>query len=101
MKLSTMFIFSAPTLQQWEDYSRYNVERAQAEIKGSRTLRETINHTQNQAKNDLEAQQDATGYAFRKRMHDIERAIDELDWQKKTVRIIVFILLQVLFTSCK
>lgn len=71
------------TPQQWEDYTRYNVDRAQAELKGSRILRETILHTQHQTKNDLEAQHNATEYAFRKRMHDFERAIDELEWQKK------------------
>ena len=98
-KLSTtkLFIFSTTTAQQGEDYSRYNVDRAQAEMKGSRTLRETIHHTQNQAKNDLEAQRDATEYAFRKRMHDFERAIDELDWQKKNVRHFLLSFLLALF----
>ena len=34
----------------------------------------------------MEAQKIATEYAYRKRIHEFERAKDELEWQKKNVR---------------
>ncbi|KAL3869713.1 hypothetical protein ACJMK2_042364 [Sinanodonta woodiana] len=71
------------TPMQWEDFSRYNKERAEAEMKASTRLREAIHHTLQQTENDLEAQRLATEYAFRKRIHEFERAKDELEWQKK------------------
>jgi len=71
------------TPQQWEDFSRYNKERAEAEMANSRRLREAIHHTLQQTDNDLKAQDTATDYATRKRMHEFERAIDELNWQKQ------------------
>jgi len=71
------------TPQQWEDFSRYNKERAEAEMASSRRLREAIHHTLQQTDNDLQAQDTATDYALRKRMHEFEKAIDELNWQKQ------------------
>ncbi|XP_050400773.1 tektin-2 [Patella vulgata] len=71
------------TPQQWEDFSRYNKERADAEMLASNRLREAIHHTLQQTDNDLEAQKIATEFAFRKRIHEFERAKDELEWQKK------------------
>ncbi|XP_041359465.1 tektin-2-like [Gigantopelta aegis] len=71
------------TPQQWEDFSRYNKDRADAEMKASNNLREAIHHTLQQTDNDLEAQRIATEYALRKRIHEFERAKDELEWQKK------------------
>lgn len=71
------------TPQNWEDFSRYNKERADAEMANSRRLREAIHHTIQQTDNDLVAQNTATDYAVRKRMHEFERAIDELNWQKQ------------------
>jgi tektin-2 len=73
------------TPQQWEDFSRYNKERAEAEMAASTRLREAIHHTLQQTENDLEAQKIATEYAFRRRIHEFERARDELEWQKKNV----------------
>lgn len=70
------------TPQQWEDFSRYNKERAEAEMDASKRLREAIHHTIHQTDNDLEAQKTATEYGFRKRIREFERALDELNWQK-------------------
>lgn len=80
-----MFANRSTTPQQWEDYSRYNKERADAEMESSRRLREAIHHTIHQTDNDLAAQHKATDYALRKRMHEFEKAIDELKWQKDQV----------------
>lgn len=54
-------------------------------MKSANRLREQIHHTLQQTANDLEAQKQATEYAFRKRIHEFERAKDELEWQKKNV----------------
>jgi len=70
------------TPQQWEDFSRYNKERAEAEMRSSTRLREAIHHTLQECDNDLEAQKLGTEYAFRKRIHETERAKKELEWQK-------------------
>ena len=56
-------------------------------MKSSNRLREQIHHTLQQTANDQEAQKQATEYAFRKRIHEFERAKDELEWQKKNVSI--------------
>lgn len=82
------FLFGRSTTpQQWEDFSRYNKDRADAEMQASNRLREAIHHTLHQTANDLEAQKVATEYAFRKRIHEFERAKDELEWQKKNVSV--------------
>ena len=54
-------------------------------MQASTRLREAIHHTLQQTENDLEAQKVATEYAFRRRIHEFERAKDELEWQKKNV----------------
>lgn len=71
------------TPQQWEDFSKYNKERADAEMLASNRLREAIHHTLQKTANDLESQKIATEYAYRKRIRETERAKDELEWQKK------------------
>jgi len=38
---------------------------------------------------DLESQGKANEYALRKRLHELERALKELEWQKKQVETIV------------
>ena len=76
------------TPQNWEDFSRYNKDRAEAEMDASKRLREAIHHTLQQTENDLAAQNTASNYAIRKRIHEFERAIDELNWQKNQVIIL-------------
>ncbi|CAH8865647.1 unnamed protein product [Trichobilharzia szidati] len=71
------------TPQQWEEFTRYNWQRAQAEIRAGQRLREAIFQTLCQVSNDLEAQAQATEFALRQRKHELEQALDELKWQKK------------------
>ncbi|PAA69953.1 hypothetical protein BOX15_Mlig027076g1, partial [Macrostomum lignano] len=71
------------TPQQWEDFSRYNVDRAKAEIASSGRLREAAHRTIHDTDNDLESQRQASDYALRKRLHEEEQAKDELEWQKQ------------------
>ena len=51
----------------------------------STRLRESIFHTIGQSSADLESQSKASEYALRKRLHELERALKELEWQKKQV----------------
>ena len=81
------FLIRSTTPQNWEDYSRYNVDRANAEMEASRRLREAIHHTLQQTANDLDAQNEKTDYALRKRIRDFKKAIDELQWQKQNVSV--------------
>ncbi|KAK2186351.1 hypothetical protein NP493_203g00011 [Ridgeia piscesae] len=79
----TRVMKGSTTPQQWEDFSRYNHDRAVAEMSNSQHLREAIFATLEQTANDLKSQDNATDYALRKRMHEMQMAIDELNWQKQ------------------
>ncbi|XP_053562984.1 tektin-2 [Bombina bombina] len=74
------------TPQEWEQYSRYSKDRAEAEIRASSQLREVIANTIAQANNELDAQRVAVEFALRKRIHEFERALNELKWQEKNTR---------------
>ncbi|XP_063300548.1 tektin-2 [Pelobates fuscus] len=74
------------TPQEWEQYSQYNKERAEAEIRGSTQLREAIAMTIAQTYNELEAQRVAVEFAFRKRIREFEKAHNELKWQEKNTK---------------
>lgn len=63
--------------------SNYNRQRAEAELAASQKLREDIQACLMQAENDIVAQQNATEFAFRRRLHETSRAKDELEWQRK------------------
>ncbi|XP_071964902.1 tektin-B1-like [Antedon mediterranea] len=71
------------TPQTWEDFSRYNKQRADAEMTTSNRLREAIHSTIAQTDNDLEAQRQASEFALRKRIHEMKSAKVEDEWQKK------------------
>ncbi|XP_077694073.1 LOW QUALITY PROTEIN: tektin-2 [Eretmochelys imbricata] len=71
------------TPQQWDQFSQYNADRAEAEMKASTELREAIALTIAQTNNELEAQRVATEFALRKRIREFEKAYDELKWQEK------------------
>jgi len=65
-----------------EQLSAYNKQRGEAELAASQKLRESIQAGLMQANNDIEAQKTATEYAFRRRIHETQRAKDELMWQQ-------------------
>lgn len=71
------------TPQQWIAFSKYNKDRADAEMESSKRLRENIQQLIAQSSSDLESQQNATEFAMRKRIHETENALDELNWQRK------------------
>ncbi|CAF3360819.1 unnamed protein product [Rotaria socialis] len=71
------------TPEEWVAFSKYNKDRAEKEIYESTRLRESIFHTIGQSSSDLESQGKASEYALRKRLHELERSLRELEWQKK------------------
>lgn len=73
------------TIQQWDMFSRYNKDRAEAEMNASTNLREAIAATIKYTDNEVEAQRVATDFAFRKRIHEFEQALSELKWQEKNL----------------
>ncbi|BFZ16999.1 hypothetical protein BsWGS_20038 [Bradybaena similaris] len=75
----------ATSINEWDECSRYIKDRAECELASSSKLRLEMYHTLQQTANDLEAQKQATEFAFRKRMHMVKRARDELEWQKATI----------------
>lgn len=78
--------FSIVTPDQWQSFSAHNVARAESEIQTSTRLREAMNQTILQSTSTLEALWIATNYAFRKRIHEVDQAKHELEWQLKNVR---------------
>jgi len=70
------------TPQTWQDFSQYNTDRANAEMRSSTHLREAINSTIRQTDNDLDTQRKATEFALRKRLHEMEQAKDKDEWEK-------------------
>lgn len=83
------------TVQQWEDFCLFNQTRADTEIANSVRIREAIHQTMQQTANDLLAQHTATAFALRKRCHEQEMALDELQWQKKQVYLVIYIIMSV------
>jgi len=81
----TRTVKGSVTPETWDSFSNYNKLRAEAEMKASKHLREAIFATLQQTANDLEAQRQATEYAFRKRVHETNQAKSELEWQQKNV----------------
>ncbi|XP_074636417.1 tektin-2-like [Acropora palmata] len=79
----TRTVKGSVTPETWDSFSNYNKLRAEAEMKASKHLREAIFATLQQTANDLEAQRQATEYAFRKRVHETNQAKSELEWQQK------------------
>nr|XP_019964960.1 PREDICTED: tektin-2 [Paralichthys olivaceus] len=69
------------TPQEWVQFSRYNVARAQEAMQVSHHMREDMSLTRAQLQNDLAFQWRATEFALRKRNHDEEQARDQLEWQ--------------------
>ncbi|XP_036301377.1 tektin-2 [Pipistrellus kuhlii] len=70
-------------LQEWDEFSRFNKNRAEAEMKEAADLREAIALTIAETNNELEAQRVATEFAFRKRLREMEKLYSELKWQEK------------------
>ncbi|XP_045619995.1 tektin-2 [Procambarus clarkii] len=66
----------------WLDHSLKNMAATEAAIRDSQMLRDRMCVTMQTADREDEAQQTATDYALRTRLHQETRARDELQWQK-------------------
>ncbi|XP_055783879.1 tektin-2-like [Salvelinus fontinalis] len=77
---------SASTQQEWEQFTHYNVTRAEEEMQASLQLRETMTSTRIQSQNDLEGQRITTGFNLRKRAHQLQQAWSQLHWQHTATR---------------
>ncbi|XP_072276266.1 tektin-2 isoform X2 [Pyxicephalus adspersus] len=82
----TRVSYGTTSPQEWEQFSHYNKERAEAEVRASAQLREAIALTIAQTKNELDAQRQAVEFAYRKRIHEFEKAHKELKWQEKNTK---------------
>ncbi|KAM9340193.1 tektin-2 [Symphorus nematophorus] len=71
------------TLQEWVQFSQFNVAQAQEAMQVSQQMREDMSLTRAQLQNELDTQRRATEFALRKRNHHEEQARDELEWQIK------------------
>ena len=72
--------------QAWHDHSADNKAQAESDMAKSQRLRENIFHSIEQTTNDLKVQTDATNFEFRKRMYEMKRAKEELEYQIRKVR---------------
>ncbi|XP_042234109.1 tektin-2-like [Homarus americanus] len=66
----------------WLDHSLKNMAVTEAAIRDSQTLRDNMCVTIQTVRREDEAQQTATDYSVRRRLHQETRARDELQWQK-------------------
>jgi len=71
--------------EAWHDYSAQHRAQAEAEMHRSQRLREEIFHLIEKTSNDLRVQIDATNFDFRKRIYEMKRAKEELEYQLKKV----------------
>lgn len=62
-----------------------NKALAERNMVKSQKLREYIFRQIEQTTNDLKVQTDSTNFDFRKRMYEMRRAKDEIEYQMKTV----------------
>ena len=85
VKLFILYYCSSTTSESWFQFSRYNKERADNEVRAGIRMQEIIDDTLCMARNELEAQRIATEFGYRKRLHEQERAKGELEWQELKV----------------
>ena len=71
--------------EAWHDHSAQNKAEAEREMAKSQRLRENIFHAIEQTTNDLKVQIDATNFEFRKRIYEMRRAKEELEYQMRKV----------------
>uniref|UniRef100_A0A803VI74 Tektin n=1 Tax=Ficedula albicollis TaxID=59894 RepID=A0A803VI74_FICAL len=77
--------YGTTALSEWEQTSQRNKELAEAALKASVDLRGAITLTIAQTNNELDAQRIATEFALRKRIRDMEAALNELRWQEQNI----------------
>lgn len=73
-------------VEAWDDFSSQNRQMAEIELARSQRLRENIFHVIEDTSNDLRIQTENTNFDFRKRMYEMRRAKEEVEYQMRTVR---------------
>ena len=81
----TFVLFRSVQPDAWNDYSAQNKSDAEMQMAKSQHLREDIFHLIEQTNNDLAVQIDQTNFDFRKRIYEMKRAKEELEYQMKKV----------------
>ena len=89
MKNFTTTFSSSVQPDAWNDYSAQNKSDAEMEMAKSQHLREAIFHLIEQTNNDLAVQINQTNFDFRKRIYEMKRAKEELEYQMKKVSYIL------------
>ncbi|XP_008558946.1 tektin-2 [Microplitis demolitor] len=74
------------TYDTWLEHCRYIKNLAENELKDAHTFRDIMSVMRKRARNDMEAQQDASDYALRKRIHQTQKSRNEMQWQKQKVQ---------------
>lgn len=69
--------------ETWQQVSESNMNRAEEEIQKSRSQRSNMFSLRADVTNSLSAQQSDTDHALNRRIYEVRRARDELQWQKE------------------
>ncbi|KAK0168055.1 hypothetical protein PV327_001894 [Microctonus hyperodae] len=75
---------NAHTYESWIEHCRCIKSLAESEMSDTHNFRDMMNVMRKRARNDIEAQQDATDFALRKRIYQTQKAKNDMDWETKT-----------------
>lgn len=70
----------------WMEHCNFLKLKSENELNSSQKLRESMYVPRERARMDLQGQNDATNFSLRKRIYEIQRIKNELDWQRLNVR---------------
>lgn len=79
------YLHSSITYEMWLDRCQRLKMLVDDELSDSYTFREAMRVMKECARNDIQAQQDATDYTLRKRIYQTQKARNEMEWQKHKV----------------
>ncbi|XP_022901941.1 tektin-2 [Onthophagus taurus] len=72
--------------ETWLEHSKYTKLLADKELEDTCKLREALFVIREKARNDIRAQRDYVDFILRKRIYEIQRARNELEWQQLKMR---------------
>lgn len=78
-----IFFSSAHTYESWIEHCRCIKSLAESEMSDTHNFRDMMNVMRKRARNDIEAQQDATDFALRKRIYQTQKAKNDMGWETK------------------
>lgn len=83
---TSVFIGRNVTAEEWEQFTRQNIERAAKEITSARPLRAYVDTILKQVIEDLWNQYNVVNDAFRRRIEETKEAKTKLEMQHSEVR---------------